>query len=92
MGDWRYQGVSIVLYPGAKFGHDGPLASIRLKAMRRGLQDYEYLRLAEQVKGQSRRDLVALMDSMIATKGAGYAGLRRALFEFLAAGTSLKIQ
>ena len=24
----------------------GPLASIRLKAIRRGLQDYEYLRLA----------------------------------------------
>jgi hypothetical protein len=92
MGDWRYQGISIVFYPGARFGHDGPLASIRLKAMRRGLQDYEYLRLAEQVKGRSHRDLVGLMDSMFASRGAGYADLRRTLFDLLDAGASLKSQ
>jgi hypothetical protein len=52
--------------------------------MRRGLQDYEYLRLAEQAKRKSRQDLVAMMDAMVATRGADYPKLRRALFDLLA--------
>ncbi|MCD6506595.1 DUF4091 domain-containing protein [Candidatus Poribacteria bacterium] len=32
-----------LLYPGKRFGINGPLASLRLKALRRGEQDVEYL-------------------------------------------------
>src|SRR5262249_55746566 len=34
-----------LLYPGQRFGNVGPLASLRLKALRRGQQDVEYLAL-----------------------------------------------
>jgi hypothetical protein len=41
-----------LLYPGAKVGVDGPVASIRLKLIREGLEDVEYLRLLEARDGQ----------------------------------------
>ena len=41
-----------VLYPGAKVGVDGPVASIRLKLIRAGLQDVEYLKLLEDREGR----------------------------------------
>jgi len=41
-----------VLYPGAKVGVDGPVASIRLKLIREGLEDVEYLRLLEDREGR----------------------------------------
>ncbi|MCU0962138.1 MAG: DUF4091 domain-containing protein [Pirellulaceae bacterium] len=40
-----------LLYPGAKVGIDGPVASIRLKLIRAGLEDVEYLRLLEEREG-----------------------------------------
>jgi hypothetical protein len=36
------------LFPSESRGIDGPIASIRIKNWRRGQQDYEYMRLAEQ--------------------------------------------
>ena len=54
-------GDGVLLYPGTdtvfpsqSYGVDGPFASLRLKAWRRGLQDYEYLTLA------ARRDPAAV--------------------------------
>ncbi len=40
-----------LLYPGAKVGIDGPVASIRLKLIRAGLEDVEYLRILEEREG-----------------------------------------
>jgi hypothetical protein len=40
-----------LLYPGAKVGYAGPVASIRLKLIRAGLEDVEYLRLLEEREG-----------------------------------------
>jgi len=42
-----------VLYPGAKVGVAGPVASIRLKLIREGLEDVEYLRLLEDREGRA---------------------------------------
>jgi hypothetical protein len=46
-----------ILYPGTRFGIDGPLVSLRLKAMRRGAQDAELMRLLLAREGANRRDL-----------------------------------
>jgi len=80
----RYKGFSMVFYPGAKFGYDGPIPSIRLKAMRRGLQDFEYLRLVEKSGAKARAELVGMVDSQMRTPGADEARARQALYELLA--------
>lgn len=44
----RYpNGDGFLLYPGAPFGHDGLISSIRLEQAREGVEDYEYLHLLE---------------------------------------------
>lgn len=82
-GDWRYEGVSILFYPGERFGLDGPLPSIRLKGMRRGLQDFEYLRLVEEGSLKTRSELDALVDSVLDSQGLDYYSVRRSLFDLL---------
>jgi len=42
------------LYPGARFGIAGPLASLRLKVLRRGMQDHAYLSLLVAKTGSRR--------------------------------------
>ncbi|MEM7202121.1 MAG: DUF4091 domain-containing protein [Planctomycetota bacterium] len=49
------------LYPEESFGVEGPFASLRLKHWRRGLQDYEYLRLAMAKDPAAVQALVARM-------------------------------
>lgn len=44
-------GTGHCFYPGARFGVDGPLASIRLKVLHRGMQDHAYLTLLDQKTG-----------------------------------------
>lgn len=41
----KYNGEGILFYPGTTVGYDGPVPSIRLKAIRDGMEDYEYLKL-----------------------------------------------
>jgi hypothetical protein len=41
-----------LLYPGSKVGLDGPVGSIRLKLIRDGIEDYQYLRLLAAARGQ----------------------------------------
>ena len=44
-------GDGFLLYPGEKYGVDGPIGTIRLSAIRDGVEDYEYLyRLEELIK------------------------------------------
>ncbi len=38
----------VLLYPGAKYGVEGPLATLRLESIREGREDYEFLWLLEQ--------------------------------------------
>lgn len=53
-------GDALLIYPGQFVGMDGPVPSIRLKALRRGSQDYEYMRLlAEKTGGGQAVDEIA---------------------------------
>ena len=47
----HYNGGGFLLYPGTPCGIDGPVSSIRLKNLRDGLEDYEYLVLLESRVG-----------------------------------------
>jgi len=55
-----YPGTDTV-YPEESYGVHGPIASLRLKLWRRGLQDYEYLRLAGYKNPAAVDELVAEM-------------------------------
>ena len=44
-GKHQFNGEGSLFYPGADAGIAGPVASIRLKQIREGLEDYEYLKL-----------------------------------------------
>jgi hypothetical protein len=41
----NYNGEGSLFYPGTQAGFDGPVASIRLKMIREGMEDYEYLKI-----------------------------------------------
>jgi len=43
-----------LFYPGAGVGIDGPVASMRLKALRDGMEDYEYFRLLAERAGADK--------------------------------------
>jgi len=79
-----------VLYPGSKVGIDGPVASIRLKLIREGLEDVEYLRMLEDREG---RDAVREVTSQVVqgldaySKDASqYGALREAVARRLEGG------
>jgi len=42
-------GDGALVYPGSAVGYDGPIASMRLKAIRDGIDDYDNLRLLEEL-------------------------------------------
>jgi hypothetical protein len=61
-------GDGVLFYPGTdkffpadSYGVDGPFASLRMKHWRRGLQDYEYLKLASQADPTATADIVNAM-------------------------------
>ncbi len=56
---WPSNGAGVLYYPGARVGLDGPIPSLRLKVLRRGQQDYEYLALAERRAGRAAAEEVA---------------------------------
>ena len=43
-----------MFYPGIEVGLDGPVASMRLKQIREGLEDFEYLKLLSE-RGDSSK-------------------------------------
>jgi hypothetical protein len=47
-------GDALLIYPGEFVGLDGPVPCIRLKALRRGSQDYEYMRLLAERTGDPK--------------------------------------
>ncbi len=49
---WEAAGDGMWLYPGADVGVDGPVGSLRLKSVAAGLEDYDYLRMAEEEFGK----------------------------------------
>ena len=63
---------SWLIYPGRSFGLNGPIPSIRLKHLRAGLQDAEYLWLLRQQGRLAVADLVA--QALFAFGGAGAYG------------------
>ncbi|MEA1996835.1 MAG: DUF4091 domain-containing protein [Gemmatimonadota bacterium] len=79
----RYQGFSMIFYPGYKFGHDGPVPSMRIKGLRRGFQDYEYACLLESQGLMTRRELIELADNCLLGEEKYYFRLRRTLFDKL---------
>ena len=78
-----------LLYPGKRFGIMGPLASLRLKALRRGQQDVEYLALLAEKKGLDRPQLARLaastLDLRAVTAQAFLDDAGRTVFESLQA-------
>ncbi len=55
-GGKEFNGSGLLIYRGALVGSRAPLATIRLKAHRRGFQDYEYFRLLKQAGLGERAD------------------------------------
>ncbi len=49
----QFNGEGALFYPGEDAGIDGPVASIRLKNLRDGMEDYEYFTLLEKAGGKS---------------------------------------
>ena len=47
-----FNGGGMLFYPGVDAGFDGPVASIRLKNIREGLEDYEYFRILDDAGEQ----------------------------------------
>jgi hypothetical protein len=79
INDWRNDGAVVskgsersLIWPGRPFGLDRPVPSIRLKRLRRGLQDYEYLWLLEQNRRPGIARLIAA--DLIAYAGTGCYG------------------
>jgi hypothetical protein len=58
-----YNGSGQSIYRGSVMGYSQPVASIRLKAQRRGLQDFEYFHLLGQKRGREAAD--RLVDRII---------------------------
>lgn len=60
-----YNGEGSLLYPGRSVGYDGIVSSLRLKAIRDGIEDYEYLAILER-KGRvqdARKVVLPLAES-----------------------------
>jgi len=54
-----------LIVPGTLAGYDGPVASLRVFALRRGAQDVELLRLLAQEKAYSRDQIAALISQKL---------------------------
>jgi hypothetical protein len=59
-----------LLLPGKRFGIIGPVASLRLKALRRAQQDIEYLNLLAAAKGWDRAQVGAALGAILQPKAA----------------------
>lgn len=75
---WKKADTLSLFYPGEYVGQKQPVASIRLKAYRRGQQDVEYLTLLTKVTGQPRwaveqrvRELLQLAGNWKSTEFTG---------------------
>ncbi|GMV82796.1 MAG: hypothetical protein AMXMBFR7_39800 [Planctomycetota bacterium] len=71
--DWsiRINGDGLLFYPGKEAGINGPIASFRLKALRHGAQDFEYLYLLEKMG--KRDDAFAEAKKLVGSESASTA-------------------
>jgi glycosyl hydrolase family 123 len=69
-----YNGSGQLIYRGAVMDYPGPIPSIRLKAQRRGLQDYEYFWLLAQKTG-NKQAADALVNSIVYKRPFGKAAM-----------------
>ncbi len=69
-GDLQKADATALMYPGRKFGIDAPLASIRMKAWRQGLQDAELLRMLKKKFGYNDAQLRAFVAAATGLTGA----------------------
>jgi len=86
MTDLTGNGDGTLLYPGTPAAVSGgssqgiggttniPLASTRLKSLRDGLEDYEYLKLCEAAGGSTAMAIARALFPMVSVPGAGPAG------------------
>ena len=80
--DWQkvtedyYKGATTYMYPGYKVGLNGPVPTNRMKVIRRGVQDWEYLYLLEQATG-SRQASEDIMYSVLGQGDINYSDDRR---------------
>jgi hypothetical protein len=58
--DPLYNGEGTIVYPGRAVGYDGIAASLRLKALRDSIQDYEYLALLERLGHSAEAEKIVL--------------------------------
>lgn len=49
-------GESVLVYPGSAYGLDTPVGSLRLEAMRDGIEDYQMFHMLEELKGDGACD------------------------------------
>lgn len=64
----RWNGEGALLYPGTDAGVAGPIASIRVKALRDGMEDYEYFALLEALGKRDAAD--AIVREVVPTWGS----------------------
>ena len=58
-GGHAFNGEGSLFYPGNAVGYSGPVVSARLKALRDGMEDYEYLKLLANAAGAGTADTIA---------------------------------
>lgn len=67
----KYPGVygdGVLVYPGSKLGIDGPVSSLRLEAMRDGIEDFEYLTMLEEKIGtDAARKYISMVSESVTT-------------------------
>lgn len=57
---YNYNGEGSLLYPGRAVGYEGVAESIRVKALRDGIQDYEYLAILERAGKAAEAEKIVL--------------------------------
>lgn len=76
----EYNGEGLLLYPGVDAGIGGPVPSMRLKTIREGMEDYEYLRIFSAITHRDRADGIAREVAVSWTKwnenGSGLYSIR----------------
>ncbi len=75
-------GASILIYPGAKYGLQTPVGSLRLEAMRDGIEDYQLFTMLDSQRSDASAAIIHKMTTGVATystSDADYYATRIAL-------------
>ena len=92
--DPLYNGEGTLVYPGRAVGYDGIAPSLRLKALRDGIEDYEYLAILERagLADEAQRVILPLAGSWFKWEKdpAVYARARAKLAELISQGKAAR--